>query len=383
MIHALDHFLAQCLRSAARGEPTPPWPPHWPTTDEFCDAAFARIAFHGIALALLEAPDSLSDWPASVRDQVRSEARLQTFWEQGHRMVLTRLVGVLGDAGVASIVTKGSALAYSVYPEPSVRRRGDSDLLLGDVPRKAVRKALKASGFRLEGDARPLQESWASECPMGFTHVFDLHWRINASAVIAQCLERGGIGTRLVPLPRLCDGAQAIAPGDNLVLVAINRASHETFGYQSGEAKVFDQDRLIWALDIALICKSFTGQDWHDLLATAQASGTSPVVFSALAFAEATLGLVVPTDVKAVMSGHPGDAELLRFLGAMRGIDRLRLDLSASQSLIERLRIAAYTLFPSEDVLRERFPDATRWPLAALQLRRLLAGAEKLLARRS
>lgn len=383
MTDALDRYFAQCLRSAARGEAAPQWPLDWPTTPDFHDAAFARVAFHGAALALLQDPAGLADWPAPVRDQVRDEARLQSFWEMSHRDVLTRMIAALGEAGTTGVITKGTALAYSVYPEPAVRRRGDTDLLLGDVPRKAVRRTLTASGFRITGDARPLQESWACDCPMGFTHVFDLHWRINASAVLARNLEQGGIGTRAVPLPRLCDAARAIAPTDNLILVAINRASHERFGYHSGEAKVFDQDRLIWALDFDLICAGFSTEDWQHLRDTAAASGTSPVVLSALEFAEATLGTAIPDDIRASLAAQPGDAKLLQCLGALRGFDRLRLDLSASPTLIEKLRLAGYTLFPGTEVLHQRFPDATHWPIPALQGRRLVAGMGKMIWRRS
>lgn len=383
MADALNRFLALCMRNILRGEAAPVWPSDWPSTAEFHDNAFARIAFHGVALALMQDPARNVGWPARVRDQMRDEARLQRFWEMGHREVLTGLIAALGQAGTECVIIKGTALAYSAYPDPAVRRRGDSDLLLGEVSHTPVRRVLAANGFRKVGDARPLQETWASDCPMGFTHAFDLHWRINASAVLAQRLERGGIGLRTVPLPQLCNNARAIAPADNLILVAINRASHEMFGYQSGDMKVFDQDRLIWALDFDLLCASFCAQDWQHLLATAGVSGTSPVVLSALEFAEAALGTIVPTDIKAHLSSQPGDDKLLNCLGTLDGFDRLRLDLSATHGLAGKLRLARYTLFPGPEVLHQRFPDATNWPIPALHGRRLVAGMGKMFRRHS
>lgn len=379
MTEAIDRFLALCLRCGMRGDPLPPWPPAWPTTEEFHDAAFARVAFHGVALALWHDPAKLAGWPAQLRDQVGSEARLQSFWETGHREVLTRLLAALAKAGTKGVITKGTAVAYSAYPEPALRRRGDSDLLLGQIPRKAVRRVLSASGFRREGDARPLQENWAGECAMGFVHVFDLHWRINASAVLAGGLERGGIGTRSAALPRLCDGARAIAPADNLILIAMNRASHENYGYQSGDTKVFDQGRLIWALDLDRLCAAFSAEDWQHLLATAEASGTAPVVLAALDFAEATMGTAIPPDIKAGLARQPGDPRILQYLGAMRGIDRLLLDLSDSPRLIDKARLARYVVFPGTELLHERFPDAAHWPVPALQGRRMVAGIGKML----
>lgn len=383
MTDAIDHFLALFLRRSLKGHTPPLWPQDWPLVDDFHEAVFARIAYHGVALALLRDPAKLADWPEPVRDRIRDEARSQSFWEMGHRGVLGQLLASLHAAGIASAITKGTALAYSVYPDPAMRRRGDSDVLVGQVSREAVRKALSENGFQQVGDARPLQESWAIHCGMGFTHVFDLHWRINASAAIAQRLEGGGIGTRTVPLPRLSDESLAIAPADNLILVAINRASHETFGYQSGDAKVFERDRLIWAIDLDLLCASFGPQDWQHLLDTARASGTSPIILSALHSAEATLGTEIPADIAAGLARQAGDAKLLTYFGAMPGFDRLRLDLAASPTMVDKFRLVRYVLFPGTEVLHERFPETTHWPVPVLQARRLIAGLGKLARKRA
>lgn len=378
---AIDRFLAMSLRCAMAARPAPPWPSDQPQTAAFEDKMRDRIGFHGIALALLRDPARLANWPASLREHLLEQARAQTFWEMGHRTVLARLIALLDDAGTPALVTKGSALAYSAYPDPALRRRGDSDLLLGEVPRKPLRAVLAAHGFRPSGDPRPLQESWASQCPMGFTHVFDLHWRINSSALLAERLDRAGIGTRSAPLPRLSETARGIAPADNLVLIAINRALHETFGYQSGEAKLFEQDRLIWALDTHLLGSAFSAADWQDLLAAASASGTGPLVHSLLAYARATMETALPPEIVAALAILPEDPELLGYFEAMSGFARLRCDLAASPTLGAKLRLAGYTLFPGTEVLHERFPDAAHWPLAALQARRIVAGAGKLLRR--
>lgn len=384
---AIDQFMALCVRHAVRGGALPPWPDDYrkaapQQADTLYQTAFDRIAFHGIALLIAKQHAALATWPAPLREQVLSEARGQTFWEMGHREALARLIETLSAAGIPSVVTKGSALAYTVYPEPALRRRGDSDIFLLGTDRHAVRRALTAIGMGQIGDARPLQESWAATCAMGFTHVFDLHWRGSASAVVSRCYDRGGIGERAVPLPRVSPSARAIAPTDNAIMIAINRALHGQFGYFSGSAKAFDQDRLIWAMDLDLLCGAFGESDWQALADTAEASGTAPAVASALRFAHDTLGTAIPPDVAARLAAHPGDPHLLRYLGALSGIVRLRLDLSACLTLQEKLRVLRYILFPGTELLHERFPDATHWALPMLRARRLLAGAGKLVTGR-
>lgn len=384
---AIDEYLASTLRAVMAGNPAPAWPAGWRASPDIAEAFCARVMFHGIALVLLGAPGKLADWPQPVRGALHKEARAQSFWEIGHREVLCRLIETLGAKGSPCTITKGSALAYSVYPEPAWRRRGDSDILVPaeslKVGRKGVRRALQAAGFRRVGDARPLQESWASACSLGFDHVFDLHWEVNASPVLARGLKRAGVGTRAVALPRLSPKARGIAPTDNLILITINRASHEALGYATGEHKLFERDRLIWALDIDLISRSLAPHDWEALLAATAASGTGPLVGDALAFAVRTLGTAVPEAVKQGLAAQTGDPAMLGYFAQMSGIERLRRDLAASRGLMAKLHLAGYTLFPGAEVLHERFPDAAHWPLAALQGRRLVAGAGKLISRRS
>ncbi len=379
-IAATDRFLALCVRQWRHDQTLPPWPKEWGAADAaLCQSIFDRIAFHGIALLLAQHAKALAAWPALVRDKTLAEARAQSFWEMGHRESLARLIEALAAAGITGAVTKGSAMAYTLYAEPALRRRGDSDVLLPGADRRAVDAVLAAIGMVRTGDARPLQESWATNCAMGFTHVFDLHWRGNASALISHCHDRAGIGQRTVPMPRLSSAARAISPADNAILIAINRAMHLQFGYVSGPDKTFEQDRLIWAVDLDLLSASFDERDWQALVEAAEASGAAPLVLSALDFAQSTLETPIPTTVRTRLAAHPGDPRLLRYLGALPGIERLRLDLSASPTLADKLRLVRYTLLPGSEVLHERFPTATHWPIPALQARRLMSGAGKLL----
>jgi hypothetical protein len=371
---ALDLFLSEALRCTLGRAAPPAWPSAWPDDQSFHDALVARISFHGIALALLRKPALVADWPQPVRDAVRAEACSQSFWELGHREVTTRLIDALAEAGIEGIFAKGTALAYSFYPDPAMRRRGDSDILIAEAVRNQAVMALRARGFRRLDDVQPLQESWAADCRMGNTHAFDLHWRVKSSPVLAQALERAGIGTRTMPLPRLDGRALALAPADNLLMVAVNRSSHDTFGYYVDNLKMFDQDRLIWALDVDLICAAFTESVWQNLLETARASGTGPLIHSTLAFAAERLGTVVPADISQALAAEPGDATLMRYLGDMPGLARLRLNLAACQTLGAKVKMIRYTLFPRSQNMRARFPDTAHWPLPALYARRLWSG---------
>ncbi len=391
---AVDRFLGDCIRQTLRGEPIPEWPfgsdkarlaYGFSPTDEAAFEALvaARTDFHGIGLTLVASPGKLADWPAVPAEALRAASRNQSFWELGHRDVAARLIDTLTAAGAEVLVTKGTALAYSVYKTPAERRRGDSDLLVRGLPRSTVRKLMKANGFRPVADARPFQETWCATCPMGFLHMFDIHWRINASAAVAERLERGGIGSRSIALPRLAQSARGIAPTDNLILIAVNRALHRKYGYQAGEDKAFDQERLIWALDVSLLTRGFTEADWTQLLATVGESGTAPLVRALLDFGRSAIGMAIPDEVTEGLAQLEGDPVVLACTADVPGFSRTRLDLAASDTLADKLRVIGYALVPNADALHERYPHLSHWPTALLHARRISGAVSGLLLGRS
>ncbi len=365
---ALDQYLAQCVHSFVRSQPVPPWP-----TDLNVDAddVAMRVTFHGIALVLVEAAPGLPGWPTAAAEMVKEEARLQSFWEMSHSKVTGQLVEALHDAGIPALILKGTALAYSLYPKPEFRRRGDSDLLIENADRAKTRAVFEACGFSQWRDVRPLQECWQSDAKLGFNHTFDLHWRISASAAISGLLEANLPRRKPVSLPRLSPNAQGIGPVDNLILICINRAQHGKFGYLVGKHRLFENDRLIWALDIDLMAEQFDACGWDQVVDSASASGSSNVVLSGLQMAQRHLGTAIPEDVLAQLEQQSDDERLTRYLNSESGRERLMLDLAASPTLRDKMRLLSFKLYPSEDLLHERYPDADGWSIAALRARRL------------
>ncbi len=342
-----------------------------------------RVTFHGIALLLVESSPSLPGWPAKAVEAVKEEARLQSFWELSHRKVTVQLVEALHDAGISALILKGTALAYSLYPKPEFRRRGDSDLLIEGADRDKTRAVFKACGFSQWSDVRPLQECWQSSAQMGFEHTFDLHWRISASSAISGLLEANLPRRKAIPLPMLSPNARGIGAIDNLILICINRAQHGKFGYQIGETRLFENDRLIWALDIEMMAAQFDASDWEDLVESASASGSSDIVLSGLQMAQRCLKTAIPEHVLATLGDQSDDARLTAYLDSRSGRRRMMLDLAASPTLSEKMRLLTFKLYPSEDLLHERYPNADGWPIAALRARRLVSSFGNLLKRRA
>ena len=368
----IDRFLAACVRSCLRSGACPAFPEE---LAEHTRQVGLRVAFHGIALLLSEALSGLAQWPEGLKETIAAEARAQIFWEKTHRHEISALMGAFARLGIAPIVMKGTSLAYSVYGDPALRRRGDADILVRPEMLKDARSVLSDCGFRRVGSIQALQETWRKSAHDMFTHDVDLHWRIRSSATISQHLEKGGIGRRTIALPGLAAEARGLTPSDNLVLTSLNRASHLTFGYAFAESRIFEGDRLIWAVDIDLVASSLAERDWSALADSARRSGCAPQLHSALLFAEETLATPIPGKVLKDLELDGGSARLQEYLGTNSSFRRMMLELAAARGLREGCGILARHLLPAEERLRERFPRAAHWPLPLLHARRLAGAA--------
>lgn len=374
----IDSFLSDCLRAIVHCGPLPEWPGTWHGREA---DVIARIGFHGIAPFLNSGVAGQNaaapHWPASVLHSLRKETALATFWEASHRDTIAGLIKGFAAAGIPVVITKGTALAYSAYPQPAMRRRGDSDLVILAGSRNAARAVLKACGFAQHADPRPLQEDWHFDSGLGIQHAVDVHWRLNASAAISGWLERGSCFGDHIDLPQLASGAKGMGSVGNAILTSVNRHSHGVMGYYVAHTKLFETDRLIWAVDLFLLTRAFSAVDWAGLADQAQRTGTAPIVLDGLRFAQAALGADVPQSAISVLE-HAGQTEdVAHYFATTSGVGRLRLDLAGSPQLRDKVRLLQRVLLPGDAFLQERFPDAQGWPRSLLHLRRMIEGAAK------
>ncbi|MEP6199951.1 MAG: nucleotidyltransferase family protein, partial [Marinomonas sp.] len=236
---AADDFLEQCARCIVNGEAAPAWPDGLSGVGGE-NAVQDRIAFHGIALLLVEHPSLLDDWPENLLSVTRSEARMQGMWEISHAQAVATLFEALHDAGITAIAMKGTALAYSLYDDPAIRRRGDTDILIHTHNRDNVRRVMREAGFSPGGDPLALQEEWFFHTGINFNHEIDVHWRINASQALSRALEHDPASQRAIDLPRLSKNAKGMSVLDSILHTCVNRAAHHAYGYPVEDKKLME-----------------------------------------------------------------------------------------------------------------------------------------------
>lgn len=342
----------------------------------------ARARLHGIG-ALLHArfatlPETSGG--AALAAIWRDQARLSAMFELGHRPVLARALAALGQAGVAAVVLKGSALAYTVYPSPALRARSDSDVLIDPTQRAAAEAALVEAGFtralRVPGELLSYQVNYSAHGAGGERHQIDLHWRINNASIIAERFDFAALSAASVPLAAFGLGARGAGPAHALAIAALHHQASRGMPYYVDGVAHTDPDRLIWLYDLVLLTRAMDVPARARLLAIAEHSGIGPVLAASLRraaefYADPALGAAA--DQCAAL---PGDPQLVHWLGA-RGWSRRRIEFAALGGWSRRWQFVRENLFPELGYLRARYHDAGDASRAGLTVRRWLAGARR------
>ncbi|WP_185960230.1 nucleotidyltransferase family protein [Erythrobacter insulae] len=381
---AIDRYFALCVRGILAGAPIPAWPDDLTGADVIA-LATQRLEYHGIALLIAQSDTKAPNWPSPLSKALSDQARLQAIWESDHAAAITRLIDRLHHADFQTIMMKGTALAYSVYQDPALRRRGDTDLLIESMSRENVRRIFLQCGFQSGRDKRALQETWVCHSRSGFTHQVDLHWDASSSMAIAAAIGRDHPRQRTMPLPRLSSQAVGTGPIDSFIQICINRTGHEAFGYHIEDGKVLDGDRLIWALDLHYLAADFTPQDWQNLARISKNWGAAKAVASALDFASQMLGTQCPPDGlgKLEEAANEDGIICIYYASSTSTVHRFKMDFAAAPTFSAKLKLITERVLPDRTFMGERYPESDHLPLAALHLRRMLDAAARMLLGRS
>ena len=360
----IDALLAAVLRRE-----TPAWP-----TDGEPALAVERILYHGIAGLIIERARDLPAWPSEVMAPVHDQAIAQAMWEMRHKPLLAGLLAALADAGVVALLLKGSALAYDLYPEPSARSRGDSDILIAPDDLAETRRLLGQLGFKLAendvaGDDLALQEVWIA--PGAMPHHIDLHWQLLNAPALAGVMAFDDCAADPLALPRLGPRAMAMNRVATLLHTCVHRAMHITTPYFVDGVTYHGGDRLIWANDIALLASALSEAEWAGFVSTTLGQGVAAVALDGLDIANRRLGAQIPPEVRQCLGEAKREAAsdyLLRSGQAGRSWS----DLRSIPGFRGKIAYATGRTLPSASFMRSKYPDMVARPLVALYARRVI-----------
>jgi hypothetical protein len=369
------------LCAALRGE-NPAW--SVPGDADFTAGFLERCVYHGVQplLHYLVKPEPAValGWPQVVLSECHWQAIAWTMWELRHQALLKQVLALLAGMGVQPVLFKGTALAYSLYPGPVLRSRGDTDLIVSLVDRVRVTEALEGLGFMrdagVSGNFISYQATFTLTEANGSSHSLDLHWRINNSQLLARLFTYEELRSRAQALPELSPHAFAACPVDALLLACMHRSGHKRSPYYVDGVAHYSGDRLIWVYDIHLLARKLTQDEWHEFMGLATQKGLRAVCLEGLGLAQTCF---TTTIASAVIEGlaRPGHPEPIEQYMGSSAVRRRWLDFCAIEGWRGKLGLLTENLFPPASYMHQKYrDDGSAW-LPWLYVRRMKDGMSK------
>lgn len=264
---------------------------------------------------------------------------------------LKGILAALAQAGLSVLLLKGAALAYTLYPEPHLRDRCDTDLLLPsrDEAEHAWR-VLQALGYRqpnaVSGDLIVYQLNVYKNHPSGFIHAVDVQWSLSKAALFAESFSFVELAASAVTIPVLGPHAYGLDFVHALLMACIHRVFHLSDG--SG-------NRLIWLYDIHLLAHYLTDEQWHRWMTLAEERGACGPCLDGLLTAQKFFGTVLPAEIqRKLQAGANQEGWFDPHLARQRWyLDWLSL--RALPSTRARLRWLGQYLFPDTSYMLRKY----------------------------
>ena len=273
-----------------------------------------------------------------------------------------QLTGALAAVDVPSIVLKGAALAFTLYPDPARRPIGDIDILvhpehvavalrvlglLGYVPTPsglAANIVARIAGGDTRTLARRCQVTMlrgarsAQQLPMQV----DLHWSLNSRALLRRTMDAAWFWEHTRPVFR--SGMRVLGDEAQLLHLSAHTLQHGI-------------PRLRWTYDMALLLAR-RPLAWEVVLAGAERCGLGLAVQSSLAAVTLIWGIAPPAWVDERLAALPvSGAELRLRRATWSGDDRAvgAFDLLSQPDLAGALDLWLAAALPPAAYLQARY----------------------------
>lgn len=321
----------------------------------------ARNRLLGVADLLLERGLIGPSMAAMIRPLANKRARVPAAQLAEEREVLSALM----QAQVPALPLKGCLLAYTVYPEPDQRMRGDLDVLVEVHQMVGARRVLKSIGYepkwQVAGGTPSTQESWKRDVDGVSFHV-DLHWAIRNHPVLRDVLGFDEQWRAAVSLDSLESGLK----GQGNVHAFINASMHWF-------DDLFAVERpLGWLLDKDLLWRSMS-EDEREFAATlANERGVAGLLAASLGMTRIVFDTPVSEHVLANLEIE-GRRQRATFLTRTdrHPVRKWLFTLRCEPGMHGKLVRIRESLLPSSEHMRERYPLGSRLGLPGLYWRRL------------
>ncbi len=369
----LRRFVADSI-----GEDGQRWPRAWsPTT---AGRLLEQARADGVAALLRHTAcrgRHWDGWPETLRLALTAEARQGVAVELARQHELARVLERLHAGAVPVLLLKGVALAHQYYPEPGLRARGDTDLLIRGRDRDRAEAVLENCGYAAElqvpGQLVSAQFAMSRTDSAGLTHRLDVHCKLSNAHAFADLLSFEEMADDAGAIPSLGPHARAPSAAHALLHACVHRCAHHQ-----------DSDRLIWLYDIHLLCESLgpiqAVRFWELVLA----KQAEDVCRSGIRLARCYFRTRLTEEFAAALApgGETDDADPRAAAGTPPRPTRGRQfvsELAAVGDMRAKLQFLRETLIPPPGYMLRRYRPRHRAALPYLYARRIARGVRQLL----
>ena len=360
------HLPAELLARALTGDLS------WVTTEPWEVSALVRSAeHHGISSLLWDTLHADRNRPHGLVEQLAARVHADIAREAFRIRDLARVMSALDKRKVPALLMKGAALAYSAYPQPWLRPRTDTDLLVARESVGAASDVFRSLGYvpseaLSTGELVSHQVAFERRDEHGVTHVIDLHWKIANPQVLANVLPFADVWADSHVIVRDSLTARVPSPIWSLLIACVHRLAHHQ-----------DQERLVWLYDMGLLVRPFRDADWTACVSLAHAHGVGAVCAHGLEAASRLLNVRIPAAVlTALDADREGEASRVYTERQRRKLDVLCDDLRRL-SWSDRVVLLREHAFPPASFMMSRYALHQRTWLPAFYIHRLVSGAWK------
>lgn len=323
-------------------------------------------------IATLEITGDCPDWFSA---SLKSEAHLLAARELMLRHEVRAAAQRLANAGIEFILLKGTPLAYTLYPEPYLRERCDTDILFPTRQQADLAwNLLQSLSYRrrntISGEYVASQYTCYKSGTAGVVHAFDVHWKLSNTLSIANVFGFEELKASARPVPAL--GDHVLAPGDPhaFLLACMHRVTNLRLGIA---------DRLIWLYDISLLAQRMSESDWAATARCTVKKDLAGIVLSGLRKAREYFLVPIPGAFEAQLEALGRGGFSLE--DTSQAWQYQLTDIKALPGWKAKLQFVKENLFPTADYMRRKYGTQSKLALPYYYCLRITQGAPKLFRR--
>lgn len=289
--------------------------------------------------------------------------------EELHLRELRRLLILLDAENIPSLLMKGTALAYSVYQEPSERVRLDSDIWIRPSDFQKAKRRLLESGFTLENTNLSVhnQAVFVSRDRVGIRHVFDLHLSALIPIALREALNFSECLQRSLKVPTISPSARRLNDSDSVALSCAHWVAHH-----------FSSPHPFWLKDIQLLTEGKSNSWWQELEVSVRSKRIGKIASATLEQVRAQTGIQVPNSFIDKLKDAKGEEATEYFLKSNRNkLFDVYWDLKCLSTWNERFQLLKNHICPF-DYLSSKYQTQSSLMIFLLNFGRVFSGLKKL-----